>query len=92
MKIGHGRQEVLDAITRQTAQLTTYQCFGAYTNAPAEELTERLAALAPVDDAKVFLGSGGGDAIDTAAKLARRHAAADALVNRALDGAAHDEG
>ena len=26
-----------------------------------------------MDDAKVFLGSGGGDAIDTAAKIARRH-------------------
>lgn len=76
VNVGHGRREVLDAITRQASQLTTYQCFGAYSNAPAEELTARLAALAPVDDAKVFLGSGGGDAIDTAAKLARRHAAA----------------
>ena len=26
-----------------------------------------------MDDARVFLGSGGGDAIDTAAKIARRH-------------------
>ena len=33
----------------------------------------RLAALAPMDDARVFLASGGGDAIDTAAKIARRH-------------------
>ena len=40
------------------------------------ELTDRLSALAPVDDARIFLGSGGGDAIDTAAKLARRYFAA----------------
>ena len=41
--------------------------------APANELAERLAAHAPMDDARVFLASGGGDAIDTAAKIARRH-------------------
>ena len=40
--------------------------------------------LAPMEDAKVFLAAGGGDAIDTAAKLARRYwqalgAAASAL-------------
>ena len=40
---------------------------------PSNELAARLAALAPMDDAKVFLASGGGDAIDTAAKIARRH-------------------
>ena len=34
------------------------------------------ADLAPLDDPRIFLGSGGGDAIDTAAKLARRYFAA----------------
>jgi putrescine---pyruvate transaminase len=76
VNIGHGRREVLDAIVAQTEKLTTYQCFGAYANRPAMALCERLASLAPVDDAKVFLASGGGDAIDTAAKMARRHFAA----------------
>jgi putrescine---pyruvate transaminase len=37
------------------------------------ELADRLAALAPLPGSRVFLGSGGGDAIDTAAKLARAH-------------------
>ena len=37
------------------------------------ELADRLAALAPIADAVVFLGSGGSDAVDTAAKLARRY-------------------
>ena len=36
-------------------------------------LADRLAALAPIDDAVVFFGSGGSDAVDTAAKLARRY-------------------
>ena len=44
--------------------------------ARARELTDRLAALAPVDGARIFLTSGGGDSIDTAAKLARRYFAA----------------
>ena len=43
---------------------------------PALDLAERLADLAPLDDPRIFLGSGGGDAIDTAAKLARRYFAA----------------
>jgi putrescine---pyruvate transaminase len=82
VNIGHGRREVLEAIERQLATLATYQCFGPYSNRPAMELCERLAALAPVDDAKVFLGSGGGDAIDTAAKMARRSFAAKGQAER----------
>ena len=39
-------------------------------------VAERLCGLAPVDDPRVFLTSGGGDSIDTAAKLARRYFAA----------------
>jgi adenosylmethionine-8-amino-7-oxononanoate aminotransferase len=57
-------------------ELATYQTFGGFANRPALELAERLAALAPLDDPRIFLVSGGGDAIDTAAKLARRYFAA----------------
>ncbi|XP_021300498.1 uncharacterized protein LOC110428900 [Herrania umbratica] len=53
------------------AKLEAYSCFADIANRPALELADRLAALAPVDDAKVFFGSGGADAIDTAVKLAR---------------------
>ena len=55
--------------------LASYSAFGAFANRPALDLAERLCALAPMDDARVFLGSGGGDAIDVI-KLARRHFAA----------------
>src|SRR3954463_12193674 len=71
--IGHGRTEIADAVVAQMRQIETYSCFGDFANRPALELCERLAALAPVDDARVFLGAGGGDAVDTAAKLARRY-------------------
>jgi putrescine aminotransferase len=73
VNVGHGRQELADAAAEQMRKLATYSCFGAFANPPALELAERLCALAPVDGARVFLTSGGGDSIDTAAKLARRY-------------------
>jgi putrescine---pyruvate transaminase len=69
---GHGRTEIVDAAATQMRELASYSVFGAFANRPALALAERLCALAPLDDPRVFLGSGGGDAIDTAAKLARR--------------------
>ena len=71
--LGHGRPDVTRAVAAQMDRLPAYSTFGDFANAPSNELAARLAALAPMDDAKVFLASGGGDAIDTAAKIARRH-------------------
>ncbi len=76
VNVGHGRAEIADAVNAQMRELATYQTFGVFANRPALDLTERLAALAPLDDPRIFLVSGGGDAIDTAAKLARRYFAA----------------
>jgi len=72
--IGHGRAELADAAARQMRELAAYHTFGPFRNPPAEELAQRVAALAPLDDAKVFFTAGGGsDAIDTAGKLARAY-------------------
>jgi adenosylmethionine-8-amino-7-oxononanoate aminotransferase len=72
--VGHGRAALAEAAARQMRELAAYHAFGPFTNPPAEELARRLVALSPVEDAKVFLTSGGGsDAIDTAAKLARAY-------------------
>src|SRR5918994_3398152 len=71
--LGHGRADVTRAVAAQMDRLAAYSTFGDFANRPANELAARLAALAPMDDAKVFLASGGGDAIDSAAKIARRH-------------------
>jgi putrescine aminotransferase len=70
---GHGRAEIAEAVTDQLRKLDAYSTFGELANRPALELADRLAELAPLDDARVFLGSGGGDAIDTAAKIARAY-------------------
>jgi adenosylmethionine-8-amino-7-oxononanoate aminotransferase len=69
--VGHGRAEIADAAAAQLRKLDAYATFGELTNEPARELAGRLAALAPMDDATVFFGLGGADAIETAAKLAR---------------------
>lgn len=71
--VGHGRPEIAAAVERQLRRLDTYSTFGDYANRPAIELAERIAALAPTPGSRVFLGSGGGDAIETAAKVARAH-------------------
>lgn len=71
--IGHGRAEVAEAVAAQMGRLEAYSTFGNFANEPALELADWLTRTAPVPDARVFLTSGGGEAIDTAAKLARRY-------------------
>jgi putrescine aminotransferase len=71
--IGHGRTEVAVAVAKQMRRLEAYSTFGDIGNRPANELCAALAERAPVRDARIFLTSGGGDSIDTAAKLIRRH-------------------
>jgi putrescine---pyruvate transaminase len=70
--VGHGRPEIAAAVAEQMARLEAYSAFGDFATEPALKLAETLADLAPME-ARVFLVSGGGDAIDTAAKLARRY-------------------
>ena len=71
--VGHGRESIRDAVSAQMDELEAYSTFGDFANPPALELAERLSRLSPIPDARVFLTSGGGDSIDTAAKLARRY-------------------
>jgi adenosylmethionine-8-amino-7-oxononanoate aminotransferase len=71
--VGHGRESLARAAYEQMCRLETYHLFGRYANEPALELADQVAALGPVDDAKVFWTSGGSDAVDLACKLARRH-------------------
>lgn len=80
--IGHGRREIADAVRDQLLKLDAYNVFNDYANRPALELTQRIADLAPVPDARVFLTPGGGDGIETAAKLARRYWAVEGSPER----------
>jgi putrescine aminotransferase len=69
--VGHGRHEIADAVHAQMVTLESYSTFGDLTVPTAAELAERLSALAPVDDGRVFFGMGGGDGTEAAAKLIR---------------------
>jgi len=71
--LGHGRPEIAEAVADQLRTLDAYSTFGDFANPQALRLADRLAELAPQPGSKVFFGSGGGDAIDTAAKIARAH-------------------
>jgi adenosylmethionine-8-amino-7-oxononanoate aminotransferase len=71
--VGYGRAEIAEAVAEQIRRLAAYSTFGDLSNRPAIELTERVSAIAPVSDSKVFLTSGGSDSIDTATKMARRY-------------------
>jgi putrescine aminotransferase len=82
--VGHGRAEIIQSITKQLNELEAYQCFGDFANGPALELAERVSALAPLDDGKVFFTSGGSDSIDTAAKVVRTYFAATGQPERTV--------
>jgi putrescine aminotransferase len=71
--VGYGRRAIAEAVADQLARLPAYSSFGAYTSEPTVALAERLADLSPMSGSVVFLGSGGSDAVDTAAKLVRRY-------------------
>jgi adenosylmethionine-8-amino-7-oxononanoate aminotransferase len=83
-QVGHGRREIADAIGRQAATLGAFHTFDRYGNQPSEELAHRLAGLAPMSDARVFLTSGGSESVETALKLARLTHALAGEPNRTL--------
>ncbi|MBN2114530.1 MAG: aspartate aminotransferase family protein [Acidimicrobiia bacterium] len=71
VNIGHGREEMAEAIAAQVSTLAVYNTFHPYTNPWAEEAAARIAALSPFPKGRVFLCTSGSEAIDTAIKLAR---------------------
>jgi putrescine---pyruvate transaminase len=68
---GHGRREIIDAITAQLNEIESYHTFARFTNRAEDRLAEMLLDLEPIPDARVFFTCGGSEAIDTAIKLAR---------------------
>ena len=69
--VGHGRPEIAKAVAAQMRTLEVFHTFDRFTNPRADELADRLVGLAPMSDARVFLTSGGSEAVETALKLAR---------------------
>ncbi len=71
MNVGHGHPDMIAAIADQAASLASYHTFDPFTNEPSEALAAKIASLSPFDRARVFLGSSGSEAVDTAMKMAR---------------------
>ncbi|MDH3540728.1 MAG: aminotransferase class III-fold pyridoxal phosphate-dependent enzyme [Acidimicrobiia bacterium] len=69
--IGHGRPEMTAAITEQMRKISAYHLFDPFTNEPAERLADRILTLSPFDKGRVFFGSSGSEAVDSAMKIAR---------------------
>jgi len=69
--LGYGNRELIEAISDQLSHLSFTHMFGGKTHQPGIDLADKLAAMVPVRDAKVFFGNSGSDANDTHIKLLR---------------------
>ena len=72
VQAGHGRAELADAAREQAATLAYFPVW-SFAHEPAITLATRLAKYAPGDLNRVFLTPTGGDAVETAIKLARQY-------------------
>ncbi|MEP5153191.1 aspartate aminotransferase family protein [Planktotalea sp.] len=69
--LGHSNQRIIQAIKDQ-AETLAYAHTGFFTSEPAEQLAELLVSHAPGDLDRVYLVSGGSEAVEAALKLARQ--------------------
>ncbi|MBL4811989.1 MAG: aspartate aminotransferase family protein [Rhodobacteraceae bacterium] len=70
--LGHGDADIIAAISKQAEKLA-YAHTSFFTSAPAEELAARLIEAAPGALSRVYLVSGGSEAVEAALKLARQY-------------------
>jgi adenosylmethionine-8-amino-7-oxononanoate aminotransferase len=72
VQAGHGRLELAEAAYKQASELAFFPIW-SYAHPPAIALADRLADYAPGDLNKVFFTTGGGEAVETAWKLAKQY-------------------
>ncbi|MEM7544887.1 MAG: aspartate aminotransferase family protein [Pseudomonadota bacterium] len=70
--LGHGDQDVIDAIKAQLDSVA-FAHTSFFTSDPAERLADKLIAHAPEGIDRVYLVSGGSEAMEAALKLARQY-------------------
>jgi len=71
-QVGHGRKELAEAAAKQAETLEFFPLW-SYATEPAIELASRLAGYAPGDLNRVFFTTGGGEAVESAWKLAKQY-------------------
>ncbi len=69
VNIGYGRDEMAQAIADQARRICYYSTFTHLTTPPAAELAAKLAEIAPANLNRVFYGTGGSMANDTAIRI-----------------------
>jgi len=67
---GHGRRRLAEVAAKQAEELAFFPLW-SYAHPAAIELADRLASYAPGELNRVFFSSGGGEAVETAFKLAK---------------------
>jgi adenosylmethionine-8-amino-7-oxononanoate aminotransferase len=71
-------------MSEQGRKLPVFHNFIDYGTRPSLDLAAKIASVAPDPESKVFFASGGSDAVDTAAKMARRYFSAIGEPNRTV--------
>ncbi|CUR59732.1 Aminotransferase [metagenome] len=71
-QLGHGRTELAEAAAKQAASMAFHPLW-SYAHPGAIELAERVADYAPGDLNRVFFTTGGGEAVESAWKLAKQY-------------------
>ena len=71
-QLGHGRADLAEAAAAQARELA-FMPLWSYAHPKAIELAEKIAGYAPGDLNRVFFTSGGGEAVETAWKLAKNY-------------------
>ena len=72
VQAGHGRAELAEAAAKQAEKLAFFPIW-SYAHPGAIDLAERVAEYAPGDLNRVFFTTGGGEAVETAWKLAKNY-------------------
>ena len=72
--LGYGNEELIEAISSQLHTLSYSHLFGGRTHPAVMELSDRLAAMVPVKDAKIFFSNSGSEANDSQIKMLRYYA------------------
>ncbi len=73
VNVGYGRQELIDAATRQLRELPFYNAFFQTATPPAIELAELLCEVAPASFGHVFFSGSGSEGNDTVVRMVRRY-------------------
>ena len=69
--LGYNNRELIEATTEQMSKLSYSHMFGGKTHQVGIDLAEKLSAMVPVENAKIFFGNSGSDANDTHIKMLR---------------------